>query len=213
MFIKDYQAQVWGVVIFITLLAGFISLLHVTFFTLLEDFYPGRLAMKDWKKLIGSSVWSLSCGIRLLGWSLWVSAIDCLICELFFLELFSDQIICSLFLHRSLHIGLFVVSSPGGRFYPRCTWLLIIVESKQSTISSRSNASPIATLDWGSSFFLSRSISLDCQSPQRYTPCLARSDQAVKKRRHDPPAQDRLTAEVVWPWAIAPRLALFPTGR
>jgi hypothetical protein len=46
-FIKDYQAQVWGVVIFITLLAGFIPLLQVTFFALLEDLYPGRLAMKD----------------------------------------------------------------------------------------------------------------------------------------------------------------------
>jgi hypothetical protein len=37
-FIKDYQAQVRGVVIFITLLAGFIPLLQVTFFALLEDF-------------------------------------------------------------------------------------------------------------------------------------------------------------------------------
>jgi hypothetical protein len=35
------------VVIFITLLAGFVPLLQVTFFALLEDFYPGRLAMKD----------------------------------------------------------------------------------------------------------------------------------------------------------------------
>jgi hypothetical protein len=35
------------VVIFITLLAGFVPLLQVTFFTLLEDFYPGRLAVKD----------------------------------------------------------------------------------------------------------------------------------------------------------------------
>jgi hypothetical protein len=35
------------VVIFITLLAGFISLLQVTFFALLEDFYSGRLAVKD----------------------------------------------------------------------------------------------------------------------------------------------------------------------
>jgi hypothetical protein len=31
------------VVIFITLLAGFVPLLQVTFFALLEDFYPGRL--------------------------------------------------------------------------------------------------------------------------------------------------------------------------
>jgi hypothetical protein len=29
------------------LLAGFVPLLQVTFFTLLEDFYPGRLAVKD----------------------------------------------------------------------------------------------------------------------------------------------------------------------
>jgi hypothetical protein len=29
------------------LLAGFVPLLQVTFFVLLEDFYPGRLAMKD----------------------------------------------------------------------------------------------------------------------------------------------------------------------
>jgi hypothetical protein len=35
------------VVIFITLLAGFVPLLQVTFITLLEDFYPGRLAVKD----------------------------------------------------------------------------------------------------------------------------------------------------------------------
>jgi hypothetical protein len=35
------------VVIFITLLAGFVPLLQVTFFTLLEDFDPGRLAVKD----------------------------------------------------------------------------------------------------------------------------------------------------------------------
>jgi hypothetical protein len=34
-------------VIFITLLAGFVPLLQVTFFALLEDFYPGRLAVKD----------------------------------------------------------------------------------------------------------------------------------------------------------------------
>jgi hypothetical protein len=34
-------------VIFITLLAGFVPLLQVTFFTLLEDLYPGRLAVKD----------------------------------------------------------------------------------------------------------------------------------------------------------------------
>jgi hypothetical protein len=35
------------VVIFITLLAGFIPRLQVTFFALLEDCYPGRLAVKD----------------------------------------------------------------------------------------------------------------------------------------------------------------------
>jgi hypothetical protein len=34
-------------VIFITLLAGFVPLLQVTFITLLEDLYPGRLAVKD----------------------------------------------------------------------------------------------------------------------------------------------------------------------
>jgi hypothetical protein len=34
-------------VIFISLLAGFVSLLQVTFFALLEDLYPGRLAVKD----------------------------------------------------------------------------------------------------------------------------------------------------------------------
>jgi hypothetical protein len=34
-------------VIFITLLAGFVPLLQVTFSMLLEDFYPGRLAVKD----------------------------------------------------------------------------------------------------------------------------------------------------------------------
>jgi hypothetical protein len=33
--------------IFIMLLAGFVPLLQVTFFALLEDFYPGRLAVKD----------------------------------------------------------------------------------------------------------------------------------------------------------------------
>jgi hypothetical protein len=32
------------------LLAGFVPLLQVTFFALLEDFYPGRLAVKDWDK-------------------------------------------------------------------------------------------------------------------------------------------------------------------
>jgi hypothetical protein len=34
------------VVIFITLLAGFVAFLQVTFFPLFEDFYPGRLAVK-----------------------------------------------------------------------------------------------------------------------------------------------------------------------
>jgi hypothetical protein len=38
-FINNYQAQVWGVVIFIMLLAGFVPLLQVTFFAVLEDFY------------------------------------------------------------------------------------------------------------------------------------------------------------------------------
>jgi hypothetical protein len=32
------------------LLAGFVPLLQVTFFTLLEDFYPGRLVVKDREK-------------------------------------------------------------------------------------------------------------------------------------------------------------------
>jgi hypothetical protein len=35
------------VVIFIALLAGLVPLLQVTFFALLEDFYLGRLAVKD----------------------------------------------------------------------------------------------------------------------------------------------------------------------
>jgi hypothetical protein len=46
-FIKNYQAQVWGVVIFITLLVGFVPLLQVTFFALLEDFYMVWLTVKD----------------------------------------------------------------------------------------------------------------------------------------------------------------------
>jgi hypothetical protein len=37
-------------VIFITLFAGFVPLLQVTFFALLEDLYPGRLAVKDQDK-------------------------------------------------------------------------------------------------------------------------------------------------------------------
>jgi hypothetical protein len=37
-----------------TLLAGFVPLLQVTFFALLEDCYPGRLAVKIGTKLIGS---------------------------------------------------------------------------------------------------------------------------------------------------------------
>jgi hypothetical protein len=37
-------------VIFIMLLAGFVPLLQVMFFALLEDFYPGRLAVKDQDK-------------------------------------------------------------------------------------------------------------------------------------------------------------------
>jgi hypothetical protein len=41
-------------VIFIMLLAGFIPLLQVTFFALLEDFYLGRLIVKDQEKLEGS---------------------------------------------------------------------------------------------------------------------------------------------------------------
>jgi hypothetical protein len=40
-FIKDYQAQVCGMVIFIMLLAGFVPLLQVTFFALLEDLSIG----------------------------------------------------------------------------------------------------------------------------------------------------------------------------
>jgi hypothetical protein len=42
------------VVIIITLLAGFVPLLQVTFFALLEDFYPARLAVKDRDKTQGS---------------------------------------------------------------------------------------------------------------------------------------------------------------
>jgi hypothetical protein len=36
--------------IIFTLLAGFVPLLQVAFFALLEDFYPGRLAVKDQDK-------------------------------------------------------------------------------------------------------------------------------------------------------------------
>jgi hypothetical protein len=43
------------VVFIITLLAGFVPLLQATFFALLEDFYLGRLAVKDWDKTQGSS--------------------------------------------------------------------------------------------------------------------------------------------------------------
>jgi hypothetical protein len=70
-------------VIFIMLLAGFIPLLQVTFFTLLEDFYPGILAMKDQDKthritgmilimwyqitgLITASILVLICGLLFL---------------------------------------------------------------------------------------------------------------------------------------------------
>jgi hypothetical protein len=42
-------------VIFITLLAGFVPLLQVMFFALLEDLYLGRLAVKDRDKTQGSS--------------------------------------------------------------------------------------------------------------------------------------------------------------
>jgi hypothetical protein len=42
-------------VIFIMLLAGFVPLLQVTFFALLEDFYPGRLTVKDRDKTQESS--------------------------------------------------------------------------------------------------------------------------------------------------------------
>jgi hypothetical protein len=38
------------VVFIITLLAGFVPLFQVTFFALLEDFYLGRLAVKDQDK-------------------------------------------------------------------------------------------------------------------------------------------------------------------
>jgi hypothetical protein len=41
-------------VIFITLFAGFIPFLQVTFSALLEDFYPGRLDVKDQDKTQGS---------------------------------------------------------------------------------------------------------------------------------------------------------------
>jgi hypothetical protein len=36
--------------IFVMLLAGFVPLLQVTVFALLEDLYLGRLAVKDWDK-------------------------------------------------------------------------------------------------------------------------------------------------------------------
>jgi hypothetical protein len=39
-------------VIIIALLAGFVPLLQVTFFAFLEDFYPGRLAVKDRDKTL-----------------------------------------------------------------------------------------------------------------------------------------------------------------
>jgi hypothetical protein len=41
-------------VIFIMLLAGFVPLLQVTFFALFEDFYLGRLVVKDRDKTQGS---------------------------------------------------------------------------------------------------------------------------------------------------------------
>jgi hypothetical protein len=69
--------MIWGMVIFITLLAGFVPLLQVTFFVLLEHFYPGRLAVKDRDKTQRSLAWSLSCGIRLLGWTPRVFSVDC----------------------------------------------------------------------------------------------------------------------------------------
>jgi hypothetical protein len=40
-FIKDYLAQVRGALIIFTLLAGFVLLLQVTFFALLEDYLSG----------------------------------------------------------------------------------------------------------------------------------------------------------------------------
>jgi hypothetical protein len=39
-------------VIIMALLAGFVPLLQVTFFALLKDFYPGRLAVKDRDKTL-----------------------------------------------------------------------------------------------------------------------------------------------------------------
>jgi hypothetical protein len=57
------------VVIFITLLAGFVPLLQVTFFALLEDLYPDRLAVKDRDKthrIIGL-ILIMSCGMRAFG--------------------------------------------------------------------------------------------------------------------------------------------------
>jgi hypothetical protein len=37
--------------IFISLLVGFVPLLQVTFFAILEDFYPDRLVVKDRDKI------------------------------------------------------------------------------------------------------------------------------------------------------------------
>jgi hypothetical protein len=60
-FIKNYQAQVWGVVIFITLLTGFVPLLQVMFFVLLEDYLSGLThCERSGQYSIGSPAWSLS---------------------------------------------------------------------------------------------------------------------------------------------------------
>jgi hypothetical protein len=69
------------------LLVGFVSLLQVMFFALLEDFYPGRLAVKDWDKTHRIT------GVILIMW--YQSQVDhgeCLIYALFFIGQFSDQI-------------------------------------------------------------------------------------------------------------------------
>jgi hypothetical protein len=75
-FIKDCRALVWGVVFIITLLAGFVLVFRW------RSLRYWKIAIRVdslWKigtKLQGSPVWSLSCGIRLLGLSLRVFLAD-----------------------------------------------------------------------------------------------------------------------------------------
>jgi hypothetical protein len=66
----------------------------VTFFSLLEDFYPDRLAVKDWDKTPRIT------GVILIMWyqitGLITASVFCLllICELFVLGQFTDHIGC-----------------------------------------------------------------------------------------------------------------------